>query len=109
MIEAAVGELAKRIPELLLISLGAGLVLRYAVGLVGKLLASQERTQEQLVEVVNRNTEAWGKVGEGMTHLVSLDAERVERLHDVQQDLNELRVLLARRPCVADEALRRGG
>lgn len=63
-----------------------------------------ERKEEraQLLAVIDRNTQAWQQATQSMAEVGSGMAMLVGAIETSRQDVNEIRVLLAQRPCVAN-------
>lgn len=105
--------LGDQLPAAVLLVIAGLVVARYAASLLDKLVDSNEKTQGELVQVIQNNTQAWGetsgalaKVGEGLTHLVALEMEQTDRMQSVNQEMADIRIILATKPCVAGDAVR---
>jgi len=65
--------------------------------------------REQLRNSLDRNTQAWQKATETMSSIATGVAVLVSSIDYNRKELSDIRVLLARRPCVADAAVREPG
>lgn len=107
--------IVEQLPVAALLLVGGYLVARYAAGVMDKLLGSQTETQKQLVDVIDRNTKAWAecavsiaRVSENMASLAAIQQNNADHManqsREIAQDIRRLRVTLATRPCITENA-----
>jgi Skp family chaperone for outer membrane proteins len=66
----------------------------------------ERQDRQRLVEVIDRNTQAWSETTKALAALTSGVTSLVGAVNAGRQETQDIRLLLARRPCVADHALK---
>ena len=77
-----------------------------------KLEAEREDHKEeraQLLAVIDRNTEGWHEASQAVAEAAKGMAALAQAQETTRQDISDIRVLLAQRPCVADGVIQRQG
>jgi hypothetical protein len=72
---------------------------------LGEARDEHRQEREQLVCVIERNTEAWQKATQTMGEIATGVAMLVSTIDRNREDISGIRILLARRPCIADAAI----
>jgi hypothetical protein len=67
-----------------------------------KALAEGAEERQQLIGVIERNTEAWAQATQTMTSVAAGIAMLTESVAKTDDEVAAIRVLLARRPCVGE-------
>jgi hypothetical protein len=70
-------------------------------------LERERQDRQRLVEVIDRNTQAWSETAKVLAELTSGVTSLVAAVNAGRQETQDIRLLLARRPCVADAALKK--
>jgi hypothetical protein len=58
--------------------------------------------RQRLLDVIDRNTGAWGQTTQSLTEMTNAMAAAIVSLNVSERDIADIRLLLAKRPCVGD-------
>ena len=65
-----------------------------------KVIQDGAEERRQLIQVIERNTQAWAEATNTMTSVAAGIAVLTECIGKTEEDVHQIRVLLARRPCI---------